>query len=184
MGRKLGVALHHPYSDGPMRWYKGNLHTHTSESDGDRVPQDVVDAYASRNYDFLMLSDHDCLTPPESVDAKGMTLIPGNEVTADGPHLLHVNAPAVLTPVVDRLAVVAEIEAAGGLAIACHPNWKKDFNHCPQSLLEDARGLCGVEIYNGVVRHLEGSPCATDRWDQLLGAGRRIWGFANDDSHR
>ena len=24
---------------------------------------------------------------------------------------------------------------------------------------------------------------ATDRWDQLLAAGRRVWGFADDDCH-
>ena len=41
----------------------------------------------------------------------------------------------------------------------------------------------GLEIYNGVISRLEGSPYATNRWDMLLSAGRRLWGFANDDSH-
>jgi hypothetical protein len=30
---------------------------------------------------------------------------------------------------------------------------------------------------------LEGSPYALDRWDRLLSAGVRTWGFATDDSH-
>jgi hypothetical protein len=50
-------------------------------------------------------------------------------------------------------------------------------------VLERWQGYAGIEIYNGVCRYLRGSGLATDRWDRLLGQGRRIWGFAHDDSH-
>lgn len=40
------------------RWYKGNLHTHTLWSDGNQFPEMVVDWYASRDYDFLALTEH------------------------------------------------------------------------------------------------------------------------------
>lgn len=40
------------------RWYKGNLHTHTLWSDGNHFPEMVVDWYASRDYDFLALTEH------------------------------------------------------------------------------------------------------------------------------
>ena len=59
----------------------------------------------------------------------------------------------------------------------------------PSDLLETifsdlaAAGYAGVEIFNGVVNRLDGSAYALDKWDMLLGGGRRIWGFANDDSH-
>ena len=39
-------------------WYKGNLHTHTTESDGDAHPEDIVEWYKQHEYDFLVLSDH------------------------------------------------------------------------------------------------------------------------------
>jgi hypothetical protein len=50
--------------------------------------------------------------------------------------------------------------------------------------MEALEGYAGIEIYNGVIERLEGTALATDRWDRLLGTGRRVWGFAHDDSHR
>ena len=40
------------------KWYKGNIHTHTTESDGDASPERVVSWYRRHGYDFLVLSDH------------------------------------------------------------------------------------------------------------------------------
>lgn len=48
-----------------VRWWKGNLHTHTLWSDGDDFPEMVVDAYKLRGYDFLALSDHNILQEGE-----------------------------------------------------------------------------------------------------------------------
>ncbi|MBI5092987.1 MAG: CehA/McbA family metallohydrolase [Candidatus Hydrogenedentes bacterium] len=177
------MLIRHSFHD-DLPWLRGNLHTHTTNSDGWRAPQEVVDEYAARGYDFLMISDHDFLTEPGSIDARGMTLIRGNEVTANGPHVLHVDAPSAVAPDADRQKVIAAINAAGGFAIVAHPNWEKSFAHCPRKDLETWTGYAGIEVYNGVIRRLEGSPLATDRWDRLLGLGRRVWGFAHDDSHR
>lgn len=175
--------IHNPYATEGDLWLRGNLHAHTTNSDGARTPQEVVDAYAALGYDFLMLSDHDWLTDTGPLDSRGMTLIPGVEVTAKGPHLLYLRAAHVPVPHPDRQAVIHEIRAHHGVAIANHPNWEWHYNHCPQDLLAHWTGYAGLEIYNGVVRRLEGSPLATDRWDRLLSVGRRVWGYANDDSH-
>src|SRR5215813_8805491 len=40
------------------RFYKGNLHTHSTRSDGKLSPEEVVAAYRERGYDFLALTDH------------------------------------------------------------------------------------------------------------------------------
>ncbi|MSR60212.1 MAG: hypothetical protein EXS05_21665 [Planctomycetaceae bacterium] len=44
-----------------LRWYKGNLHTHTLWSDGDDYPEMVALWYKERGYDFLGFSDHNTL---------------------------------------------------------------------------------------------------------------------------
>lgn len=178
------MRIVNPYLDSSVAWMKGNLHTHTTNSDGPPTPQAIVAAYAERGYDFLMLSDHDFLTPVADLDPHGMVLIPGNEITANGPHVLHVGAHSVVAPYMDRQRVFDAIRAEGGLAICSHPNWESSFNHCPQEKLMAWTGYTGIEIYNGVVEWLEGNPCATDRWDRLLAAGKRLWGFAHDDCHR
>jgi hypothetical protein len=38
---------------------KGNLHAHTTFSDGVRTPSQLVSAYEKRGYDFLAITDHD-----------------------------------------------------------------------------------------------------------------------------
>jgi hypothetical protein len=180
----MSIVIRSPYRNPPCAWLKGNLHAHTGNSDGPRTPQDTVSEYAARGYDFLMLSDHDYLTDPAMLHADGMTLIPGNEISMNGPHVLHVGAQSVIPPHENRQRVIDAIAAEGGLAILCHPNWEAHFNHCPQEKLEAWQGYAGIEIYNAVVAWLEGFPLATDRWDQLLGKGRRVWGFADDDCHK
>ncbi len=169
------------------RWLIGNLHAHTTASDGESSHQEVVDEYAKRGHGFLMISDHDTYASAElydGIDTDGMILIPGTEITAGGPHLLHVGAGRLVDPDPERQRVVDSINADAGFAIFNHPNWQKRFDHCPQELLESCSGYLGIEIYNGVISRLEGSAYATDRWDMLLSSGERLWGFANDDSHR
>ncbi len=49
----------------PVKWYKGNTHTHTLWSDGNDFPEMIVDWYVKRGYDFLALSDHNVLAEGE-----------------------------------------------------------------------------------------------------------------------
>lgn len=181
------MRLEHPYDNlTGGQWLRGNLHAHTTASDGSRPMQEVIDDYAARGYQFLMISDHDIHTGPEQyarVDVRGMTLIPGNEITANGPHMLHVNAPCRVEPHAVRQRAITEAVSAGGFIILNHPNWQATFDHCPLALMKQWTGFTGIEIFNGVVDRLEGSPYAVNKWDQLLSSGVRAWGFANDDSH-
>jgi len=48
-----------PFSS-PGIWYKGNLHTHTTQSDGGLAPEEAADLYRKAGYDFL---------PPDSCRA-------------------------------------------------------------------------------------------------------------------
>ncbi len=57
----------------PLRWWKGNLHTHSLWSDGDEFPEMIVDWYASRGYNFLALTDHNVLSD-------GMRWMPMKEI--------------------------------------------------------------------------------------------------------
>lgn len=181
----MPLHIHNPYfpAGKSFHWVRGNLHAHTTNSDGEQTPQAVVDGYAARGYHFLAISDHDFFTDPDALDARGMVLIPGVEVTAKGPHVLHVNTREALEPHKDRQKVLDHVDAEASFAVIAHPNWGIDCAHCPQHLLEAWNGYIGIEIFNGVVQVLEGSPFATDRWDMLLGQGRRVWGFAHDDTH-
>ncbi|MFO1063436.1 MAG: hypothetical protein U0892_06180 [Pirellulales bacterium] len=42
----------------PLRWWKGNTHTHSLWSDGDEFPEMIAAWYVEHDYNFLALSDH------------------------------------------------------------------------------------------------------------------------------
>jgi len=178
----MTVRLTSPYLTEGFHWVRGNLHTHTTNSDGLMTPEGTAQAYADLGYDFLCLSDHDVLTWPVQAP-NGLIMLPGIEV-GGGPHILAVNVEVPISPTLPRQEVVDAVLAAGGIAILNHPNWETHFNHFPQAEMEALRGYAGIEIYNGVVEILEGSALATDRWDQLLSKGIKAFGFAHDDAHR
>ncbi len=179
----MAIKIESPYLSSSAQWLRGNLHTHTTMSDGPFDPQMTIDLYAAHGYGFLMFSDHDKLVDPTAFDSRGMVMVPGEEVTQYGPHILHVGASVHIPPDRDRQGILDQITASGGFAVMAHPNWEEHFHHCSQDKLEAFLGYAGIEIYNGVCRWAEGNPLATDRWDLLLGKGRRVWGFAHDDCH-
>src|SRR5687767_15260823 len=79
------------------RWYKGNTHTHTLNSDGDSTPDEVVRWYREHGYQFLVLTDHNFLTRVDALNAlhgadEKFLVIPGEEVTSRaGDKPVHVN---------------------------------------------------------------------------------------------
>ena len=46
----------------PLRWWKGNLHTHSLWSDGNDFPEMIAEWYRTHDYQFLALSDHNILS--------------------------------------------------------------------------------------------------------------------------
>ena len=123
-----------------MKWYKGNIHTHTTNSDGDSSPDHVASWYKDNQYDFLVLSDHNHLTILEEsktdVD-KWPLLVPGEEITIreinGKPAALHINGigikelitPGVYESNIDGINdVVDKVNMQGGLASINHPNYQ------------------------------------------------------------
>ena len=179
-----GLRIDMPYlQDKRALWLKGNLHTHTTRSDGQSSPQEMIRAYAKLGLDFLMLSDHDVFGDVSGLDPCGMVLITGNEISGNGPHLLDVGARTKVAPHQNRQRVIDAIAKKSGFPILCHPNWLEHFNHYPYETLLELEGYAGVEIFNGVVLDLPGSHLAIDKWDRLLAAGKKVWGYAHDDAH-
>ncbi len=170
-------------------WLRGNLHTHTLESDGDSKPEEVVRWYAEHGYDFLVLTDHDKITRVE--DAAGLVLIPGEEVTDRLPKKpLHVNAIGIgevvppqhgATPVEVLQRNIDAVRKAGALALINHPNFGWAFGAEELLQLEHANFL---EIASGhPFVNAEGPPSVESMWDRMLTAGKRIYGVAVDDMH-
>ena len=182
------------------QWYRGNIHTHTTESDGDEDPHKVVSWYRRHGYDFLVLSDHNHLTLLDYGSGRRRfrkpLMVPGEEVSVrlrGGETPIHINGVGISRVVepIDAGDVVATLQAnvdaiveAGGIASINHPNSGWAFDHRAISLVEGASLL---EVFNGHpganVFGAPGKPSYEEIWDGVLGAGRVIFGVATDDSH-
>lgn len=63
--------------------YKGNLHSHTTLSDGNLTPEESAAAFRAHGYHFLCLSEHDLYTDHSAAfDADGFIILPGLEASA------------------------------------------------------------------------------------------------------
>ncbi|MFI3171205.1 MAG: PHP domain-containing protein [Eubacteriales bacterium] len=64
-------------------WYKGNLHSHSTNSDGCLTPEESVALFKENGYHFLCLSEHDLYTNlTEELSGESFLLIPGVEASA------------------------------------------------------------------------------------------------------
>lgn len=179
------MRCHNPF-EGDGIWLKANLHTHTTNSDGDQTPQARVEHYARQGYDVLALTDHRSVTPIESLGVDGMVLIQSLEshpACPGGPvyHLVCLDVPADFDcdEGVPANEVVARVREHGGEVIAAHPYWCG--HTIPQILALD--GIIGIEVYNATCGKI-GKADSSMFWDYLLAAGRHLPAVAVDDTHR
>jgi hypothetical protein len=178
-------------------WYKGNTHTHTTNSDGDSSPEVVARWYKDHGYDFLVLSDHNVFTDPATLASlvdSSFLLIPGEEVTSafdDRPvHVNGLNLPGLVEPRTAETMVgtiqanVDAVREVAGVPHINHPNFRWAFGGQELALVERDRLL---EIWNGhpTVHNVGGggTPGMEEVWDALLTGGKRIYGIAVDDAH-
>jgi hypothetical protein len=180
-------------------WFKGNLHTHTLNSDGDSTPDDVVKWYRERKYSFLVLTDHNYLTEIGGLNALHgaagkFLLITGEEVSDQFQKKpIHLNAlnPSRLVEAQHGDSVastiqhnVDEIRRAKGVPALNHPNF--GWAVTVEDLLA-VKGLGLFEVYNGhpMVNNQGGGGYRSldEMWDALLTAGQKFYGVAVDDAH-
>jgi hypothetical protein len=184
---------------GELRWFKGNLHTHTINSDGDSAPDAVARWYKERRYSFLALTDHNYFTDPQGLNAflgarDRFLLITGEEVTSRFESKpVHVNAfrlrqtlePAFGPSLVETVQQNVDlIRSAGAVPSLNHPNF--GWAVTPAELAQ-VRNLKLFELYNGHPTTNDygggGAPGLEQTWDHVLTAGLRMWGIAVDDAH-
>ncbi|MGI5487510.1 CehA/McbA family metallohydrolase [Microtetraspora malaysiensis] len=76
-----------------LRWLAGDLHAHTTHSDGSLGVHELACVAADRGLDFLAVTDHNTVSHHAELAAAsalaGLLLVPGQEVTTD---LGHANA--------------------------------------------------------------------------------------------
>jgi predicted metal-dependent phosphoesterase TrpH len=178
----------------PGRFWRGNIHTHSNQSDGVLPSEAVVQAYKDAGYDFLQLSEHFIehfkwpINDTRQFRSNNFTTLIGVELhapeTSAGElwHIVAAGLPlgfAPCSPNETGAQLAKRAKDAGAFVGIAHPAWS-------QLTLEDGLAIDSahaVEIYN------HGCAIENDRgdgWylhDQLMNEGKRLSAFATDDAH-
>jgi hypothetical protein len=199
----IGVCIHSALASSQeapqLRWYKGNTHAHTLESDGDSPPEVVARWYRDHGYNFLVITDHNVLVAVDNLNAQlaqpgTFIVIKGEEVTNRlGEKAVHVNGLDAKTRIGAQTGStllelaqksVDAIRREGGVPHINHPNftWALTADE-----LRQVRNNKLFEIFNGhpMVNNEGGgdSPGLEAAWDAILSSGVLLYGIAVDDAH-
>jgi len=171
------INYENPYAGRGTTWFKGNIHAHTTESDGRLSPERLCEVYRQAGYDFLAVTDHNELTDTTAYSRPGFLTIPGVEIGYPD-HVLHIGARSV-NSTLDMTQLLRELQRESGLAIVAHPHW----SNMSWDRIATANDYVGIEIYGYSPDINRGRGYSVQLWDMLLESGRRVWGFAVDDCH-
>jgi hypothetical protein len=179
----------------PGHFWRGNIHTHSTRSDGAFDAAEVCRLYREAGYDFLCLSDHFMarfgfpITDTRDRRTNSFTTVIGAEIAAPATshgelwHILAAGLPDDFAPPADGedgVALTRRAHAAGAYIGIAHPQWSG-------LTIEDGRAMAphahSVEIYNHGSAIESVRPDGTYLLDQLLSEGRRLTLYAADDAH-
>lgn len=180
--------------DKPGRFRRGNLHTHSTRSDGTFAPGDVCRRYAETGYDFIALTDHFLerygypIVDTREFRTAEFTTIIGAELHSDATelggmwHLLAVGLPldfATAGPDEPVAELAQRALATGAFVAAAHPQWYTQTEKDMAALGQ----VDAIEIYNGVAIDSNDRPDGWYMADIMLSRGYRCFTYAADDFH-
>jgi hypothetical protein len=168
-------------------WLRCALHAHTTNSDGELPPANLVRHYEWAGYDVLAITDHWVRTAEPST--KKLLVIPSAELNAVAPtreHDAHVVALGLaVNPVLPQGEfapledVVAWVTENGGVPFLAHTYW----SGLRTEQWWDCEGLVAIEVWNTACELELGRGEASIHWDEALEHGTMVYALANDDTH-
>lgn len=177
--RDTPPAAFKPKADG---WYRGELHCHTFNSDGDGDPLEVVRKAEALGLDFLAITDHNVQTQQIALRTAEtpLILIPGYEVTT---YFGHWNIWGDAGWIDFRSLTAEQLDAAmqaatdKGYLVSCnHPR-----PYGPAWTFKDVTRYQTLEVWNGPWEVFNADSLAF--WEERLGKGARPTVVGGSDSH-
>jgi hypothetical protein len=166
------------------RWFKGNTHLHTANSDGGKTCAEAAEMYASAGYDFLCATDHWVASDVNETCPRDDILwldgieLDGHDETGALYHVVGLGRVTGITRQMGFAAALAALRRQGALTILAHPHWTGNS-------FDDALrwAFDGVEVYNHVCRWLNGKGDGAVYWSAMLQRNPATLAFAADDAH-
>lgn len=105
-------------------YYIGNLHTHTTGSDGQMSYHQAIEAAKALGCDFIAITDHDTVTFATQflcpIDKRILCIV-GEEVSTKDGHILAIGITNVIPSGLSAEETIKRIHEQGGIAIPAHP---------------------------------------------------------------
>ena len=165
-------------------WYKGNIHIHSTISDGGKTPEELAQMYSGKGYDFICRTDH---WEPSDIQDKDelnpLLRLGGIELDGidDRGSYYHVICLGTFTGITPEMGLVPALEKArsqNGIIILAHPHWTGNSqDDCLRYRFD------GVEIFNHVTQWMNGKGDSTAYWNMMLKQNPNALAFAVDDAH-
>ena len=180
----------------PGRFWRGNLHTHSTLSDGLRSPEEVCRFYEKAGYDFLALTEHFMehygwpivdtrpFRTEQFTSIVGAELHPPRDTMELGVvwHILAVGLPLDFAPPhADESGPELARRAldAGAFVVAPHPQW----HSMTDRDLEALGPIHALEIFNASAGDDNDAADGAYMLDVMLARGKRLTACATDDAH-
>ncbi len=166
------------------KWYKGNLHMHTTRSDGRKEIQSACTYYAERGYDFIAITDH--MVPFVRSEYSGslpLLVLDGVEMHGKDQygtpyHVVGLGGVNGITGDMTLTDAMQKARSQDSFLIWAHPSWSGN------SVAEGLRhGFDGVEVFNYIVEQTMGKGLGAYHWDFAKEKQPGLLGFATDDNH-
>lgn len=186
--------MKHSFFENRGMWLKGNIHSHTTVSDGVCEPDRQIRDYRDRGYDFLAVTDHNIMDSFQQ-ELEGICLIPGweRDITYSKTKCVHLvglsgrpageqKAFSMERPDPSEVTVqqlTDSMRADGQFVVLAHPV----FSRMEPAEISNLTGYQAIEVFNMGCERICHAGRADVYWDMLLRAGRRVLGIACDDTH-
>lgn len=175
-------------------WLKGNIHSHSTVTDGNFTPEELKQRYKSRGYSFLSITDHNvCVSHSEDPESD-LILLTGleHDIEYSPDKCIHVvglmdpgkNATSYLCKRYSQQELTGQqlvdmMLSDNQFVSLAHPVWSRME---PEEIL-GLEGLNAIEVFNNGTEHLCHGGNAEIWWDMLLRHGKRVFATAVDDVH-
>ena len=176
------------------RWLRGNLHAHTTLSDGMVPPDEQAADYREMGYDFLSVTDHNAMHRLRELNRDDFLIFPGweRDIPFGKFKCLHVvgqfpadypldtfSRPKGNPDTMSMQDLLDEMNGDNAFITLAHPVWSR-------MEPEEVRALHGyhaIEVFNTGTERLCRAGRADLLWDMLLREKRKVYAVACDDTH-
>lgn len=110
-----------PREELPRGEIRGAWHVHTTASDGRGTLDDVVRAARLAGLQFVVVADHNVLTPVEQGYREGVLVVQATEASTRYGHVVALGVPRALSEAELEDEPLRDIAALGGRAVIAHP---------------------------------------------------------------